>query len=190
MKKYAVCVMITAFVLVGVMFLFVSCSEDKIDAEEILAYQSKTSYNGIAFCVGKSEYNINIALGALTGEHFVRDADILFDKGTLDGMVFTVRDGELRLKASDFEMELSEKDSPSLYALVSAFSIEPSDFVGVTKSTEYDGMLSARFNGRYNYELTLKEIGSTPEIIKIKSEDDTYTVKFKTAETKEDGDNI
>ena len=97
--------------------------------------------------------------------------------GALDGMLFEMQNGELKMKTGDFECTLTEDDSPALYALFGGFAIEPSEFVGVTEDT--DGVLCASFGGKYKYTLMTDSETKSPLEINVRADGGEYKIKFK-----------
>ncbi len=179
MKKIAAIALTVIIFCSGIIFALTSCSQ-KIDVESLLEYEQGTPAYSTEFTLGEYSYGINVSLGPNTGEYAVRDGQALITGGALDGMLFEMQNGELKMKTSGFECVLTEKDSPALYALFGGFAVEPSEFIGVTEDT--DGIMTASFGGKYKYILSIDKKTNLPLEISVKTDSGEYKIKFKTTE--------
>lgn len=177
MKKIAAIALTLIIVCSGTIFTLTSCSQSGVDVESLLEYQNGTPAYTAELTLGEYSYGINVSLGTNTGEYAVRDGQALISGGALDGMLFEMQNGELKMKTGDFECTLTEEDSPALYALFGGFAVEPSEFVGVTEDT--DGVLSASFGGKYKYALSINKETNRPFEISVKTDSGEYKIKFK-----------
>ena len=179
MKKIAATAMTVVIFCSGIIFALTSCTQ-KVDVESLLEYEAGEPAYSTELLLGEYSYKINVSLGTNTGEYAVRDGRALVADGVLDGMLFEMKNGELKMKTDAFECALTEKDSPALYALFSAFAVEPGGFTGVTEDT--DGILTASFGGKHKYVLTVDEKTNLPLEIKVATDSGEYIIKFRETE--------
>ncbi len=177
MKKLIAIALTVIILCSGVVFALTSCSQNKVDIESLLGYAQGTPAYSVELGLGEYSYGINVSLGSNTGEYAVRDGQALISGGVLDGMLFEMQNGELKMKTGDFECTLTEGDSPALYALFGGFAIEPSEFIGVTEDT--DGVLCASFGGKYKYTLMTDTETKSPLEINVRVDGGEYRIKFK-----------
>ena len=161
----------------GMVFALTSCSHNKVDVPALLSYSEGTPAYSLELSLGEYTYGINVSLGSNTGEYAVRDGQALISGGALDGMLFEMQSGELKMRTGEFECVLTEKDSPALYALFGGFAVEPSEFIGVTEDAE--GVMTANFGGKYKYTLQIDKETGRPFEIDVKTNDGEYKIKFK-----------
>ena len=179
MKKIAAIALTLIIFCSGMIFVLTSCSQ-KVDVESLLEYEQGTPAYSTELSLGEYSYDINLSLGTNTGEYAVRDGQALISGGALDGMLFEMKNGELKMKTSGFECILTEKDSPALYALFSGFAIEPNEFIGVTE--DVDGVMTASFDGKYKYTVSTKKDTKCPIEISVRTDSGEYKIKFKKTE--------
>ncbi len=179
MKKTVLCVFI---IICLVMTMCISCQKG-LDTGKMLAYQEGEPTFDIVFSLGEYKYPMHISLSQ-KNDSFVRDGKAVLSGGVLEGVCFEMKDGELKMLVGDLEYVISEKDSSPLYALFAAFAINEDDFVGVT-GKEGIGELEARFNGKFNFMLTMNERDFAP--IKVAAETDSgiCTITFENTKTSE-----
>lgn len=140
--------------VVCVLALSTSCNE-KLDVEKILGYQSGAPEYDVAFCIDGEEYPMHLMLESFDESDSVcRDGSAEITGGVLDGVSFVMKDGTLKMLVGELEYPLDEDDSSALYLLFGAFGIKKDDFVGATEDT--DGILAARFDGKYEFTLMLE----------------------------------
>ena len=146
--------------------LSTSCSE-KLDAGKMLGYQSGTPEYNVTFCVSGEEYPMHLTLDSPDeSDGACRDGMAEITGGVLDGVCFVMKGGALKMLVGELEYPLDEDDSSALYLLFGAFGINKDDFVGATEDTE--GILAARFNGKYEFTLMLD--GETFKPLKAEAE--------------------
>ncbi len=177
MKKIAAIALTLIILCSGIVFALTSCSQSRIDVESLLGYQKGTPAYTTELTLGEYSYGINVSLGTNTGEYAVRDGQALISGGALDGMLFEMQNGALKMKTGDFECVLTEEDSPALYALFGGFAVEPSEFTGVTE--DVDGVFTANFGGKYKYTLLIDKETNLPLEIRVKTDGGEYKIKFK-----------
>ena len=176
MKKITAIVLTLAIFCSGIAFVLTSCSKT-VDVESLLEYEQGSPAYSIELGVGEYSYGFKVSLGANTGEYAVRDGQALASGGVIDSIMFEMQDGELKMKSGDFECVLGEKDSPALYALFGGFAIEPNEFIGITEDT--NGILTARFGGKYKYVLSIDKETRRPREIKVNAGGEEYKITFK-----------
>lgn len=179
MKKTVLCVFI---IICLVIVMCVSCQKG-LDTGKMLAYEDVESTFDIVFSTGGYDYPMNISLSPKNGS-FVRDGTAVISGGVLEGVSFEMKNSELKMLVGDLEYVLSEKDSETLYMLFASFAISEDDFTGVTSKEESEE-LEARFNGKYNFTLTMNKSDFAPIKIAADTKAGECTITFENTEIKE-----
>lgn len=178
MKKSAIKLFIIICIIIAVL---ASCRE-RIDTGKMLGYQKNSEYD-VVFSLGEYKYPMHLSLDN-NNEAASGNGRATMTGGVLEGVVFDMQSGVLKMIVDELEYTLDQGDCIPLHALFACFAIKENEFVGVT-SENGSSILEARFNGLYDYTVFLNESDFSPIKITAQTDKGICIVEFENKELSE-----